>query len=114
MGWSDIYPAAYDRQWVNVSGLRGCFAFVMRVDPANLFFEENESNNRSWRIIRLPYRDRPSTADPAGPAPLLMGLKVNYVLTFRPIDVYRSLSTSSSPGLGRAPSRRTDHSPSAS
>ena len=34
VGWSDIYPSDYDRQWVNVGGLRGCFAFVMRVDPA--------------------------------------------------------------------------------
>ena len=57
VGWSDIYPSEYDRQWVNVSGLRGCFAFVMRVDPENLLFEENERNNRSTRIIRLPYRD---------------------------------------------------------
>jgi hypothetical protein len=59
VGWSDIYPAEYDRQWVNVSGLRGCFAFVMRVDPQNLLFEENEHNNRSTRIVRLPYRDGP-------------------------------------------------------
>lgn len=57
VGWSDIYPSEYDRQWVNVSGLRGCFAFVMRVDPENLLFEENERNNRSTRIVRLPYRD---------------------------------------------------------
>ena len=59
VGWSDIYPAEYDRQWVNVSGLRGCFAFVMRVDPENLLYEENERNNRSTRIVRLPYRDGP-------------------------------------------------------
>ncbi len=59
VGWSDIYPSTYDRQWVNVSGLRGCFAFVMRVDPENLLFEEHEGNNRSVRIIRLPYRDGP-------------------------------------------------------
>jgi hypothetical protein len=59
VGWSDIYPAEYDRQWVNVSGLRGCYAFVMRVDPANLLFESNERNNRSRRIVRLPYRDGP-------------------------------------------------------
>jgi hypothetical protein len=59
VGWSDIYPSDYDRQWVNVSGLRGCYAFVMHVDPRNLFFEENERNNRSARIIRLPYRDGP-------------------------------------------------------
>ncbi len=59
VGWSDIYPSTYDRQWVNVSGLRGCFAFVMRVDPQNLLYEEHENNNRSVRIVRLPYRDGP-------------------------------------------------------
>jgi hypothetical protein len=59
VGWSDIYPSDYDRQWVNVSGLRGCFAFVMRVDPENLLYEEHEGNNRSVRIVRLPYRDGP-------------------------------------------------------
>jgi hypothetical protein len=59
VGWSDIYPSDYDRQWVNVSGLRGCFAFVMRVDPQNLFYEENERDNRSMRIVRLPYHDGP-------------------------------------------------------
>ena len=59
VGWSDIYPPTYDRQWVNVSGLRGCFAFVMRVDPEDLLYEENEHNNRSVRIVRLPYRDGP-------------------------------------------------------
>jgi hypothetical protein len=59
VGWSDIYPSDYDRQWVDVSGLRGCFAFVMRVDPRNLLYEEDEGNNRSVRIVRLPYRDGP-------------------------------------------------------
>jgi Lysyl oxidase len=59
VGWSDIYPSDYDRQWVNVTGLRGCYAFVMRVDPHNLLYEEHERNNRSVRIIRLPYRDGP-------------------------------------------------------
>ncbi len=59
VGWSDLYPSTYDRQWVNVTGLRGCFAFVMRVDPENLFFESNERNNRSVRIVRLPYKDGP-------------------------------------------------------
>jgi hypothetical protein len=59
VGWSDVYPSDYDRQWVNVTGLRGCFAFVMRVDPRNLLFEEHEGNNRSVRTIRLPYRDGP-------------------------------------------------------
>jgi len=59
VGWSDIYPSTYDRQWVNVTGLRGCFAFVMHVDPNDYLFESNERNNRSKRIIRLPYRSGP-------------------------------------------------------
>lgn len=59
VGWSDIYPADYDRQWVEVTGLRGCYAFVMRVDPKNLLYESNERNNRSSRIVRLPYRKGP-------------------------------------------------------
>jgi Lysyl oxidase len=59
VGWSDIYPADYDRQWVDVTGLRGCYAFVMRVDPENLLYESNERNNRSVRRLRLPYRPGP-------------------------------------------------------
>ena len=54
VGWSDIYPADYDRQWVDVTGLRGCYAFVMRVDPENHIYESDEDNNRSVRIVRLP------------------------------------------------------------
>jgi hypothetical protein len=59
VGWSDLYPSDYDRQWVSVAGLRGCYAFVMRVDPLNLLYESNEHDNRSVRIVRLPYRDGP-------------------------------------------------------
>jgi Lysyl oxidase len=55
VGWSDIYPADYDKQWINVSGLRGCFAFMMRVDPHNLLYESNERDNHSRRLLRLPY-----------------------------------------------------------
>ena len=59
VGWSDIYPSTYHRQWVDVSGLRGCFAFVMEGDPHNYLYEEHEGNNRSVRVFRLPYRDGP-------------------------------------------------------
>jgi hypothetical protein len=59
VGWSDIYPADYDRQWINVSGLRGCFAFTMTVDPKQLLFESNERDNSSRRLVRLPYRGQP-------------------------------------------------------
>jgi hypothetical protein len=56
VGWSDIYPADYDKQWIQVGGLRGCFAFVMTVDPKNLLFESDESDNSSRRLVRLPFR----------------------------------------------------------
>ncbi len=56
VGWSDIYPADYDKQWINVGGLRGCFAFVMTVDPNDLLYESNESDNTSRRLVHLPFR----------------------------------------------------------
>jgi Lysyl oxidase len=56
VGWSDIYPADYDKQWIPVGGLRGCFAFVMRVDPQNLLYESNENDNSSRRLVHLPFR----------------------------------------------------------
>ncbi len=56
VGWSDIYPADYDKQWIDVSGLRGCFAFTMTVDPRQLLFESNERDNTSQRLVRLPFR----------------------------------------------------------
>ncbi len=59
VGWSDIYPADYDRQWINVAGLRGCFAYVMTVDPRNLLYESNEHDNTSRRLVRLPFHGDP-------------------------------------------------------
>ena len=55
VGWSDIYPADYDKQWIGVAGLRGCFAFVMTVDPNNLLYESDEGDNSSRRLVRLPF-----------------------------------------------------------
>jgi hypothetical protein len=59
VGWSDIYPADYDKQWIDVSGLRGCFAFTMTVDPMHLLYESNEHDNTSRRLVRLPYPGHP-------------------------------------------------------
>jgi hypothetical protein len=56
VGWSDIYPAEYDKQWIKVSGLRGCFAFTMTVDPNRLLVESDEGDNGSRRLVRLPFR----------------------------------------------------------
>jgi hypothetical protein len=55
VGWSDIYPADYDKQYIDVSGLRGCFVFGMTVDPERLLFESNENDNSSHRRVRLPF-----------------------------------------------------------
>lgn len=59
VGWSDIYPADYDKQWIDVTGLRGCFLFTMTVDPKQLLFESNERDNTSRRLVRLPYSGQP-------------------------------------------------------
>ena len=59
VGWSDIYPSGYPKQWIDVKGLRGCFAFVMRVDPLNLLYESSENDNSSTRLVHLPYRGKP-------------------------------------------------------
>ena len=56
VGWSDVYPADYSKQWIPVKGLHGCFAFVMRVDPHNLLYESNERDNTSRRLVHLPFR----------------------------------------------------------
>lgn len=56
VGWSDIYPSTYHLQWIDVTGLRGCFAYVLRLDPGNVLFESNKKNNFAQRIVRLPWR----------------------------------------------------------
>lgn len=56
VGWSDVYPPAYPEQWIDVTGLRGCFAYVHTADPGNAIHESDESNNVSQVIVRLPFR----------------------------------------------------------
>ena len=58
VGWSDIYPATYHQNWINVTGLRGCYAFFHVVDPKNHIRESNERNNRSHVFVRLPSGQR--------------------------------------------------------
>ena len=59
VGWSDIYPAAYHQQWIDVAGLRGCFVYRMIVDPKEHLFESNENDNMSQVRVRLPYPGKP-------------------------------------------------------
>jgi hypothetical protein len=56
VGWSDVYPSSYHEQWINVTGLRGCFAYVHIADPRNGIYESNERNNEAETIVRLPWR----------------------------------------------------------
>jgi hypothetical protein len=54
VGWADVYPSTYHQNWISVSGLRGCFAFVHRADPLDEFVEENEDDNIGVRNVLLP------------------------------------------------------------
>jgi hypothetical protein len=54
IGWSDVYPFTYYEQYIDVTGLSGTFALVHIVDPENVLFESNETNNASRSIVRLP------------------------------------------------------------
>lgn len=54
IGWSDVYPPSYPEQWIDVTGLRGCFAYVHIADPRNGIFESNEHNNAAQVVVRLP------------------------------------------------------------
>ncbi|MCW2955279.1 MAG: hypothetical protein JWO69_148 [Thermoleophilia bacterium] len=57
VGWSDVYPASYYENWIDVTGLRGCFAYVHVADPTNAIYESNEDDNRSNVVVRLPFRN---------------------------------------------------------
>ena len=56
IGWADVYPPRYPEQWIDVTGLRGCFAYVHIADPENGIYETNEDNNEAQTIVRLPFR----------------------------------------------------------
>ena len=54
VGWSDVYPYTYPEQYIDVTGLRGRFAYVQVADPFNRIVESNELNNVSETFIQLP------------------------------------------------------------
>ncbi|MDQ3645077.1 MAG: lysyl oxidase family protein [Actinomycetota bacterium] len=55
-GWSDVYPPTYPEQWIDVTGLRGCFAYRHVADPRNGIYEADERNNSATTVVRLPFR----------------------------------------------------------
>jgi hypothetical protein len=54
VGWTDAYPYEYPEQWIDVTGLRGRFAYVQRGDPDNLLRESDHSNDVSETYVALP------------------------------------------------------------
>jgi Lysyl oxidase len=54
VGWSDVYPYEYPQQWIDVTGLRGRFAYVQIADPENLLRESNHRNDISETYVQLP------------------------------------------------------------
>jgi Lysyl oxidase len=54
VGWSDVYPYGYPEQWIDVTGLRGRFAFVQIANPEGLWHEASVANNASETLIALP------------------------------------------------------------
>lgn len=56
VGWADIYPHHYPQNWIDVTGLAGCFAYVHIADPEQRFAELREDNNASAVSVRLPWR----------------------------------------------------------
>jgi hypothetical protein len=54
VGWSDVYPVSYPEQWLDVTGLRGRFAYVQVADPYNKILESRDNNNASATFIQLP------------------------------------------------------------
>ena len=67
-GWADVYPATYPDNWIDVTGLTGCFAVVHRVDPEHHILEANDANNVSSKIVRLPYKPGPQHCPRMAPA----------------------------------------------
>jgi hypothetical protein len=57
-GWADIYPAPYYEQWIDVTGLEGCFDLLHIADPENRIIESDETNNTSKTRVRLPMGKR--------------------------------------------------------
>ena len=54
VGWSDVYPATYHEQWIDVTGFHGCFLDVLIVDPKRTIYSTNRRPARASRIVRIP------------------------------------------------------------
>jgi hypothetical protein len=55
-GWEESYPPGYYEQYVDVTGLSGCFSLRHVADPLGHVFESDESNNVAQTRVHLPPR----------------------------------------------------------
>ncbi|MBC7644299.1 MAG: hypothetical protein H7123_04175 [Thermoleophilia bacterium] len=69
VGWSDVYPASYNENWIDVTGLHGCFAYMHIGDPTNVIYESNERDNRASTVVRLPFKGSNRGCPGARPIP---------------------------------------------
>lgn len=69
VGWSDIYPPGYHEQWIDVTGLRGCFSYVHIADPRNRIHELREDNNEAAVTVSLPFGRGPDCGQSTGEGP---------------------------------------------
>jgi hypothetical protein len=53
-GWSDVHPQEYPEQWIDVTGLRGRFAYVQVIDPRHLLIQSSRRNDASETLVALP------------------------------------------------------------
>lgn len=54
VGWSDVYPATYHEQYIEITGLRGRYGFFHIADPRNGIWENDEADNAAMTIVSLP------------------------------------------------------------
>jgi Lysyl oxidase len=54
VGWSDVYPYGYPEQWIDVTGLRGRYAYMQTVNPQGRLYESSTRNNASETFVALP------------------------------------------------------------
>lgn len=73
VGWSDVYPATYNENWIDVQGLRGCFAYVHIADPTNVMYESNEHDNTSRVTVKLPFTGSSRGCPGSKPLPITPG-----------------------------------------
>lgn len=54
-GWSDIYDAGLEGQWIDITGLpSGNYVFEVEVNPLRLVVETNYINNAAAKVVTVP------------------------------------------------------------